>query len=123
MSEAVVGDDVFGEDPTIHKLQEIACNLMQKEAALFVPTGTMGNLISVMVHCGRGDEALLGDKSHIHIYEQGGIAQIGGVHPRTVTNNPDGTLDLDDLVSKLRVDNPHFPISRLVCVENTHNKC
>ncbi|KAF0025629.1 hypothetical protein F2P81_022510 [Scophthalmus maximus] len=94
------------------------------EAALFVPTGTMSNLIAVMVHCReRGDEMIVGDLSHLHIYEQGGSAQLAGVHATTVTNLPDGTFDLEQLESKIRhgYPDPHFPRSRLICVENTHN--
>ncbi|AWP17951.1 putative low-specificity L-threonine aldolase 2 [Scophthalmus maximus] len=119
MAEAEVGDDVMGEDPT-----EIAADMFGMEAALFVPTGTMSNLIAVMVHCReRGDEMIVGDLSHLHIYEQGGSAQLAGVHATTVTNLPDGTFDLEQLESKIRhgYPDPHFPRSRLICVENTHN--
>ncbi|XP_051770970.1 threonine aldolase 1 [Ctenopharyngodon idella] len=124
IAEAEVGDDVFGEDPTVNELQKIAADMFGMEAALYVPTGTMGNLIAVMVHCReRGDEMIVGDLSHIHIYEQGGSAQLAGVHSATVTTLGDGTFDLDQLISKIRHDypNPHYPRSRLVCVENTHN--
>lgn len=122
MMEAVVGDDVHQDDPTVKELQEKAAVLFGKEGALFVPSGTMGNLISVMVHCSRrGDEVLVGDKAHITVYEQGGVASIGGVHPRTVKTLPNGTLDLEDLQSKIRQDDDHFPCTRLVCIENTHN--
>ncbi|XP_051531029.1 uncharacterized protein LOC127427450 [Myxocyprinus asiaticus] len=124
MAEAEVGDDVFGEDPTVNELQKIAADMFAMEAALFVPTGTMSNLIAVMVHCReRGDEMIVGDLSHIHIYEQGGSAQLAGVHSTTVTTLADGTFDLDQLISKIRhgYPDPHYPRSRLVCVENTHN--
>ena len=122
MFEAEVGDDVYGDDPTVNKLEEKASEMLGKEAALYVPSGTMANLISVMAHCsGRGEEVLLGDRSHISMFEQGGIAQLGGVHPRTVRNLPDGTLDLDELKSKIMPDNIHHPVTRLICVENTHN--
>ena len=122
MYQASVGDDVFEEDPTVTKLERKAAAMFGKESALFVPSGTMGNLLSVMVHCNRrGDEVLVGDKCHISNYEQGGVASLGGVHPRTVKNLPDGTLDLDDLHSKIMPDDIHFPFSRLVCIENTHN--
>ena len=98
--------------------------LTGKEAALMVPSGTMGNLISVMAHCwGRGAEVLLGDRSHIHIYEQGGVAQLGGVHPRSLTNLDDGTFSLTELEGKVREDDPHLPVTQLVAIENTHNKC
>lgn len=124
MSEAAVGDDVMGEDPTVNELQRIAAEMFGMEAALFVPSGTMSNLIAVMVHCReRGDEMIVGDLSHLHIYEQGGSAQLAGVHATTVTTLPDGTFDLDQLESKIRhgFPDPHYPRSRLICVENTHN--
>ena len=98
--------------------------LTGKEAALMVPSGTMGNLICVMAHCWeRGAEVLLGDRSHIHIYEQGGVAQMAGVHPRTLTNLDDGTFSLQELRLKLREDDPHLPVTKLVAIENSHNKC
>ncbi|XP_030195201.1 threonine aldolase 1 [Gadus morhua] len=124
MALAEVGDDVMGEDPTVNELQEMAAEMFGMEAALFVPSGTMGNLIAVMVHCReRGDEVIVGDLSHLHVYEQGGSAQLAGVHSRTLTNLPDGTFDLDQLVSKIRhgYPDPHFPRTRLICLENTHN--
>ncbi|XP_068182652.1 uncharacterized protein [Antennarius striatus] len=124
MVEAEVGDDVEGEDPTVNELQEIAADMFQMEDALFVPTGTMSNLIAVMVHCReRDDEVILGDLSHIHIYEQGGTAQLAGVHTTTVNNLADGTFDPEQLESKIRHEypDPHFPRSRLICVENTHS--
>ncbi|XP_070846748.1 threonine aldolase 1 [Chaetodon trifascialis] len=124
MAEAEVGDDVMREDPTVNELQEIAADVFQMEDALFVPSGTMSNLIAVMVHCReRGDEMIVGDLSHIHIYEQGGSAQLAGVHATTVTTLPDGTFDLEQLESKIRhgYPDPHYPRSRLICVENTHN--
>jgi len=97
--------------------------LTGKEAALFVASGTMGNLISVMAHCrGRGEEILVGDQSHIIIWEQGGVAQVAGVHPRQVHTNCDGTLDLADIANKVRSPcDAHQPVSRLICVEQTHN--
>lgn len=122
MMAAPLGDDVFGEDPTVIALQEKVAKLLEKEAALFVPTGTMGNLICVLNHCrNRGSEVLLGNLSHIHVWEQGGISQLGGVHPRTLRNLPDGTFSLEELRQLVRGDNPHWPVTSLVCVENTHN--
>ncbi|KAG7227717.1 hypothetical protein INR49_029479 [Caranx melampygus] len=106
------------------ELQKIAADMFEMEAALFVPTGTMSNLIAVMVHCReRGDEMIVGDLSHLHIYEQGGSAQLAGVHATTVTTLPNGTFDLEQLESKIRhgYPDPHYPRSRLICVENTHN--
>ncbi|XP_071960828.1 uncharacterized protein [Antedon mediterranea] len=120
MAEAEVGDDVYGEDPTVNKLQERCASLLGKEAALFVPSGTMANLISVMSHCpGRGEEVILGDQSHIFIWEQGGISQLAGVHPRTVKNKDDGTFDIKEAESKIRSDDVHLTVTRLICVENT----
>ncbi|XP_061612078.1 threonine aldolase 1 [Phyllopteryx taeniolatus] len=124
MAEAEVGDDVMGEDPTVNELQKIAADMFGMEAALFVPSGTMSNLIAVMVHCReRGDEMIVGDLSHLHIYEQGGSAQLAGVHATTANTLANGTLDLDQLESKIRhgYPDPHYPRSRLICVENTHN--
>ena len=123
MSKAEVGDDVYGEDPTLNRLQEMAAARTGKEAALFVPSGTMGNLASILAHCQRGDEVMLGDKSHTFLYEAGGISAVGGIHSRQLTNQPDGSLLLSDLEAGLRGPDSHFPPSRLVCLENTHNRC
>lgn len=127
MFEAEVGDDVFGEDPTVAELEKKAAEVLGKEAGLFVPSGTMGNLAAMMSHCWtRGEDIIVGDQSHIALYEQGGAAQIGNVFLRTVKNLPDGTLDLDELRSKLQpadkfAGDPHKSLTRLVVVENTHN--
>jgi threonine aldolase len=123
MLAAEVGDDVYGEDPTVNRLESLAAEMLGKEAAVFVASGTMGNLVSVLSHCQRGDEMILGDGAHIFLYEQGGAAALGGVQPRTLRNQPDGTLDLGDIAASIRGENEHFPITRLVCVENTHNRC
>lgn len=123
MAKAEVGDDVYGEDPTINRLQEIAASRTGKEAALLVPTGTMGNLASILAHCQRGDEVMLGDKSHTFLYEAGGISALGGIHSRQLPNQPDGSLLLSDLEAGLRGPDSHFPPSRLICLENTHNRC
>ena len=120
---AELGDDVFGEDPTTIRLEKIAAERMGKEAAMLVASGTMGNLICVLTHCGRGDEAILGDQSHTFLYEAGGIAALGGVHPHTLPNQPDGTLRLAGIEGAIRADNVHFPRTRLICLENTHNRC
>ena len=123
MAAADVDDDVVGVDPTAQRFQAEMAALMGKEAALFVPSGTMGNLISVLVHCDvRGSEAILGDNSHIHVYENGGISTIGGVNPKTVPNNPDGTMDIDKIVAAIRHPDLHYPTTRLICLENTHGK-
>jgi threonine aldolase len=123
MARAEVGDDVFGEDPTVNRLEAMAAERMGKEAALFVPSGTMGNLASILAHCGRGDEVILGDKAHTFLYEAGGVAALGGVHPRTIPNADDGTLSLEAIEGAIRSDDVHFPTTRLICLENTHNRC
>lgn len=123
MAHAVVGDDVYGEDPTINHLQEIAADKMGKEAGLFVSSGTMGNLIAILTHCNRGDEVIMGQMSHTFLYEGGGIASLGGIMPHTIPNQSDGTLKLDLIQSAIRTDDIHYPISRLLILENTQNRC
>ena len=123
MANAEVGDDVYGEDPTVNRLQELAAERMGKQAALFVPSGAMGNLTALLAHCQRGDEAILGDLAHPYLYEQGAMAALGGIHPRTLQNRPDGTLDLEEIRLAIRDDDPHFPTTRLIALENTHNRC
>ncbi len=123
MARAEVGDDVYGEDPTVNRLEALAAERLGKEAALYVPSGTMGNLAALLAHCGRGDEVILGDRSHTFLYEQGGMASLGGIVPRLLVNQEDGTLRLEDVAAAVRPDNVHFPRSRLVCLENTHNVC
>jgi len=123
MANADVGDDVFGEDPTVNKLEEMAAERLGKEAALFVASGTMGNLVSLLAHCGRGEEIILGSNSHTFFFEQGGSAAVGGIHPRTIANQPDGTLLLPEIEGAIRADNVHFPQTRLIVLENTHNLC
>lgn len=121
--EADLGDDVFGEDPTVQRLERKLADLVGKEAALLVASGTMGNLVCVLTHCGRGDEVILGDQSHTFYYEAGGISALGGIHPHTIPNQQDGTLRLEDIRAAIRPDNVHFPRTRLVCLENTQNRC
>jgi threonine aldolase len=123
MEAAEVGDDVYGEDPTVNRLEAMVAEMLGMEAAVFVASGTMGNLISVLSHCGRGDEMILGDYAHIFRAEQGGGAALGGVHPHTVRNQADGTLDLKDVAAAIRAYDPHNPITRLICLENTQNFC
>ena len=123
MSRADVGDDVYGEDPTVNRLQEIAAGMMGKEAGLFVASGTMGNLASILTHCGRGDEVILGNKAHTFLFEAGGISALGGVHSCQLQNRPDGSLLIDDIKAAIRPDDPHDPVTRLICLENTHNRC
>jgi threonine aldolase len=123
MAAADVGDDVFGEDPTVNRLEEMAADRMGKEAALFVASGTMGNLVCLLTHCARGEEIILGSFAHTFYFEQGGSAAVGGIHPRTLPNQPDGTLTVSDIEGAIRPDNVHFPRTRLIVLENTHNLC
>ncbi|MCB2148537.1 MAG: low-specificity L-threonine aldolase [Deltaproteobacteria bacterium] len=123
MAEAEVGDDVFKEDPTVNRLEEMAALRVGKPAALLVGSGTMGNLVSQLAHCGRGDETILGDQSHVFFYEQGGASALGGIHPRTLPNDMDGTIAIEKIEAAIRPDDIHFPRSRLVILENTHNRC
>ena len=124
MYRADVGDDVYGEDPTVNRLEEMAADQTGKEAALFVVSGTMGNLVALLTHCGRGDEVILGHLSHTILFEQGGMASLGGIMPHTIPNQPDGTLLLEDIEGAIRAEgNVHLPRTRLVCLENTHNVC
>src|SRR5512143_3881764 len=123
MAEAEVGDDVYRDDPTVNRLEELAAEILGKEAALFVPSGTMGNLLALLVHCQRGDEAIVGNKSHIYLNEVGGMAALGGIQACPVANQRDGTLALDDIAASSRSADVHHPITRLVCLENTQNVC
>jgi len=123
MAEADVGDDVYRDDPTVNRLEELAANMLGKEASLFVPSGTMGNLIALLVHCQRGDEAIVGDKSHIYLNEAGGMSALGGIQPCPVPNQKDGTLALDGILASIRTEDVHHPITRLICLENTQNIC
>lgn len=123
MAAAPVGDDVFGDDPTVNRLQEMAAAKVGKEAGLFVPSGTMGNLIALLVHCGRGDEAILGARAHTVLYEGGGISYLGGIHSRQVMEQPDGSLALEDIETAIRPQDVHQPPTRLISIENTHNRC
>jgi threonine aldolase len=123
MAEAEVGDDVYGEDPTINRLQEMAADMLGKDAGLFVASGTMGNLTAILAHCNRGDEVILGNKAHTFLFEAGGISALGGVHSCQIPNQADGTLLLEDIQAAIRPDDPHDPITRLVTLENTQNRC
>ena len=123
MAVAELGDDVFEEDPTVNELEKKAAYIFGKEKALLVPSGTMANLVSVLTHCDRGTEVILGDKAHTYMYESGGIAAFGGVQPRTLNNHDDGTIDLDEIKGAIRPDNVHFPKTQLIGLENSHNVC
>ena len=123
MAEAEVGDDVYMDDPTVNKLQERAAQMLGKEDLLFVPSGTMGNLLALLVHCQRGDEVIVGDKSHIYMNEAGGMSALGGIFPHPVKNQADGTLLLDDILASIQTEDVHHTITRLICLENTQNVC
>lgn len=120
---AELGDDVYGEDPTVNRLQEMAAERMGKEAALLVVSGTMGNLVSLLTHCERGDEIIMGDQAHTFLYEAGGVSALGGIHVHTVPNTPDGGMDLARVEGAIRGENIHFPRTKVICLENTHNRC
>lgn len=121
--QAEVGDDVFCEDPTINRFEKMVSERVCKEASLFVASGTMGNLVCSLTHCARGEEIILGDKSHMFLNEAGGMSALGGIHPHIVANQPDGTMRLEDIEGAIRGSNVHFPRTRLICLENTHNRC
>ncbi len=123
MAKAEVGDDVFGDDPTVNRLQQMAAERMGKEAGLFVPSGTMGNLVALLSHCQRGDEVIIGQRNHSFLYEAGGMSVLGGISSYQLKNQPDGSLLPEDVEAAIRPDDPHDPITRLVCLENTHNRC
>jgi threonine aldolase len=123
MATAEVGDDVYGEDPTVNRLEAIAAEMLGKEAAVFVVSGTMGNLISLLSHGARGDEVILGDNAHIFYYEQGGMSAVGGLMAHTVPNLADGTLALAAIEHAIRADDEHFARTRIIALENTHNRC
>ncbi len=123
MYHAELGDDVFGEDPTVNRLQEMAAERTGKEAALLVASGTMGNLIAVLTHCGRGDGAIMGDRSHTYLNEGGGASVWGGVYMLPLPNQADGTLDPVAIERAIPTVDVHHPRVNLVCLENTHNYC
>lgn len=123
MAEAEVGDDVYRDDPTVNRLEALAAQMLGKEASLFVPSGTMGNLIALLVHCQRGDEVIVGNQSHIYLNEAGGMAALGGIQPCPIQNQKDGTLRLEEIVASIRSEDVHHPITRLICLENTQNIC
>jgi threonine aldolase len=119
MAAAEVGDDVYGEDPTVNRLQAMAAEMLQKEAALFVSSGTQGNLLGLLSHCERGDEYIVGQQAHTYRYEGGGGAVLGSIQPQPIDFLPDGTLDLDRVKSLIKPDDFHFAKTRLLCLENT----
>lgn len=121
MAEAAVGDDVFSEDPTVNELEALAADQLGKEAGLYVPSGTMANLVAVMTHAQKGDEVLLEAESHTFLNEAGGISAVAGVFPRTIAGNL-GYIAPEQLRTTIRSPNVHYPPSRLLCLENTHNR-
>lgn len=121
MSEAELGDAVFGEDPTVNRLEQMCAEVTGKQAALFVASGTMGNLVSMLTHCRRGDEVIAGDRSHAYHFEQGGMAVVGGIHARSLPMHSDGTMDIDQIRGAVNKDDQHYARTRLICLENTFN--
>lgn len=119
MASADVGDDVFGDDPTVNALQERVAALLGKEAALFMTSGTQSNLCGLMAHCGRGDEYIVGQEAHTYRYEGGGAAVLGSIQPQPLDNRPDGTLALSDIEAAIKPDDAHFARTRLLALENT----
>ena len=119
MAQAAVGDDVFGDDPTVNKLQEVAAARFGMQAGLFFPSGTQSNLAAVMAHCQRGEEVIVGQDAHTYRYEAGGAAVLGSIQPQPIQNRPDGTIDVADIEAAIKPDDSHFAITRLVALENT----
>lgn len=122
MADAIVGDDQYGEDPTVTRLEALAAELLGKEAAVFVPSGTMGNVASLMAWCGRGDEVILGDESHIYWFESGSPAALGGITQFVLPTELDGTIDVDRIASAVRAERAGYPRTGVVSIENTHNR-
>jgi threonine aldolase len=123
MMNAPLGDDVYGDDPTTNALEEKAASLLGKDDAVFMPTGTQSNLASVMAHCERGDEYIVGETFHIYVYEAGGTSVLGSTFPHPLPVSSKGALYPDDVVAAIKENDSHFPITKLICVENTVNGC
>ena len=121
MAEAPVGDDVFGDDPTVNRLQQVAAEVVGTEAALFMPSGTQSNLCALLSHCQRGDEYIVGQTAHTYKFEAGGAAVLGSIQPQPLDFLADGTLDLAKVAASIKPDDPHFAKTRLLCLENTNN--
>ncbi len=119
MASAEVGDDVYGDDPAVNRLQDYAADLFGYEAGLFAPSGTQTNLIALMTHCGRGDEYLVGQEAHTYKYEGGGAAVLGSIQPQPIANQPDGSILLSDIEAYIKPDDMHFARTRLLALENT----
>ncbi|MEE9248951.1 MAG: low-specificity L-threonine aldolase [Dehalococcoidia bacterium] len=120
MMEAELGDDEYGDDPTLNRLEALAAEMLGKETAVFTPSGTMSNLVAVLAHCRRGDEMIVGHRSHMFTDESGGASTLGGVHVQTIHNDDRGMLDPQEVEEAIRPDNPHFPTTGLIALENTH---
>ncbi|MDA0988324.1 MAG: low-specificity L-threonine aldolase [Chloroflexi bacterium] len=123
MANAELGDDGWGDDPTVNRLQEVVADMMGKEDAVFVPSGSMANLASVLSHCQRGEEIIVGDQSHIYLYEYGSVSALGGVGYRQLPTAEDGTMDPGMVEAAIRPSSRRYPRTALVCLENTHNRC
>ena len=123
MYEANVGDDVYGEDPTVNTLEQLAAQMLKMESALFTTSGTMSNLLAVLTHTHPGDEILLGSDAHMFWYEVGGASTLGGVVMRTIPNDQNGQMDFNAIEQSIRAKNIHYPQTTLLCLENTHNRC
>lgn len=119
MAAAEVGDDVYGDDPTVLRLEATLAERVGKEAAVYLPSGTQSNLIGLMAHCGRGDEYLVGQGAHCYRWEAGGAAVLGSIQPQPITNRPDGTLALEDIADAIKPDDAHYAMTRLLALENT----
>ena len=120
MAGAEVGDDVYGEDPTVNRLENLAALLLGKENAIFVPSGTQGNLLALLSHCERGDEYIVGQTAHTYRFEGGGAAVLGSIQPQPLDFKEDGTLDLKKVEAAIKPDDAHFARTKLLCLENTH---
>jgi len=123
MVTAIVGDDVYMEDPTVNELERLSAELVGKEAGLFLTSGTMGNLVAILTCCQRGDEVIMGDQSHTFCYEVGGLSALGGVMPHILHNQPDGTIKIDQILDAIRGKDIHEPFTKMIVIENTHNRC
>ena len=123
MAQAEVGDDVLGDDPTVKRLEELAAEMLGKEAALFTPSGTMSNLVATLTHCERGDEVIMGSENHMFWNEAGGGSALAGIQARLVPNDDQGGMDPAEVSAAIRPKGDHFPPTSLLCIENTHNRC
>ncbi|SEQ05329.1 L-threonine aldolase [Devosia sp. YR412] len=119
MAEAEVGDDVFGDDPTVNRLEQRMAALLGKDAAIFVPSGTQSNLLALMSHCGRGDEFIAGQKAHLYVNEAGGAAVLGSIQPQPIAHQADGTMDLGEIEAAIKPDDNHYARTTVIALENT----